>query len=201
MAWPHPLAGKLVYRSACDSQTSWDANLSEPLQTKWKKWNETLETYTIPRPLAPCHQPIQELTLHGFGDASSNGVCAVVYAVVKQEDSVTQGLVCSKSRIAKRNLTIPRLELILGHMTVNLATNVQQALTDHQTTIHCWLDSTVALYWIRDQGEYRQFVANRIQKIRQHVGTMFQPGKTLLTSEVGEERSTRASCGKMVHHG
>ena len=106
--------------------------------------------------------------MHGFGDASSNGVCAVVYAVVKQEDGVIQGLVCSKSRLAKRNLTIPRLELISGHMTVNLATNVQQALTSHPATVHCWLDSTVALYWINDQGEYRQFVANRVQKIRQH---------------------------------
>ena len=88
---------------------------TEPLRKKWKEWNETLESYTIPRYLASYHQPIQEITLHGFGDASSNGVCAVVYAVVKQEDGVTQGLVCSKSRIAKRNLTIPRLELISGH--------------------------------------------------------------------------------------
>jgi hypothetical protein len=53
-------------------------------------------------------------------------------------------------------------------MTVNLATNVQQALTTHPETVHCWLDSSVALYWINDQGEYRQFVANRVQKIRQH---------------------------------
>ena len=53
-------------------------------------------------------------------------------------------------------------------MTVNLATNVQQALAHNQTTIHCWLDSTVALYWIKDRGEYRQFVANRIHKIREH---------------------------------
>ena len=105
--------------------------------------------------------------MHGFGDASSNGVRAVVHAVVKQEDGIAQG-VCSKSRIAKRNLTIPRLELISGHMTVNLATNVQQALTSHPATGHCWLDSTVALYWINDQSEYRQFVANRVRKIRQH---------------------------------
>ncbi|CAB4026469.1 Hypothetical predicted protein, partial [Paramuricea clavata] len=57
----------------------------------------------------------------------------------------------SKSRIAKRNLSIPRLELISGNMTVNLATNIQQALTTHPATVHCWLDSTVALYWINDQ--------------------------------------------------
>ena len=168
LASPVTLAGKLVYRGACDSKAPWDANLSKPLQIKWEKWNETLETYTVPRPLAPHHQPIQELTLHGFGDASGNGVCTVVYAVVRQEDGVTQGLVCSKARIAKRNLTIPRLELISGHMTVNLTTNVQQALTDYQATIHCWLDSTVALYWIKGRGEYRRFVENRIHKIRQH---------------------------------
>jgi hypothetical protein len=93
LASPTTLTGKLVYRRTCDSKIPWDADLPEPLG---KKWNETLESYTIPRSLASYHQPIQEITLHGFGDASSNGVCAVVYAVVKQEDGVTQGLVCSK---------------------------------------------------------------------------------------------------------
>lgn len=81
---------------------------------------------------------------------------------------MTKGLICSKSRIAKRNLTIPRPELVSGHMTVNLAINVQQALTDHHATVHCWLDSMVALYWINEQGDCRQFVANRVEKIRQH---------------------------------
>ena len=46
--------------------------------------------------------------------------------------------------------------------------NVQAALSTQRVAIHCWLDSTVALYWINDQGEYRQFVANRVHKIRQH---------------------------------
>ena len=49
-----------------------------------------LQPYTIPRSLAPYHQPIQAITLHGFENASSNSVCAVVYSVVKQEDEVTQ---------------------------------------------------------------------------------------------------------------
>ena len=54
-------------------------------------------------------------------------------------------------------------------MTINFTTNVQQAPTDdYQATIHCWLDTTVALYCIKDGGAYRQFVANRIHKVRQH---------------------------------
>ena len=76
---------------------------------------------------------------------------------------------CAKSRIAKRNLTIPRLELAAGHMTVNLASNVEAALSmNYEVGINCWLDSTVALYCIKGRRDYRQFVANRVQKIQQH---------------------------------
>ena len=33
---------------------------------------------------------------------------------------------------------------------------------------YCWVDSTVALHWIRCPGEYEQFVNNRVQKIQAH---------------------------------
>ena len=124
---------------------------------------------TIPRSIAPHQQPIQELTLHAFGYASGKGVSAVVFAVVKQDDGVTQNIVTAKSRLAKRGLTIPRLELVAGHMAANLITTVHQAIQPIITAdLHCWLDSTVALFWILGTGEYKQFVANRVNKIRQH---------------------------------
>ena len=97
---------------------------------RWKEWNSTLtENLTVPRALTPYQQPILELTLHAFGDASTKRVSAAVYVVVQQAQGITQQLVCAKSRIAKRNLTIPRLELVAGHMAVNLVTNVQAALS------------------------------------------------------------------------
>ena len=34
--------------------------------------------------------------------------------------------------------------------------------------IYCWLYSSVALHWLNDDGQYRQFVANRVNKIRSH---------------------------------
>ena len=62
-----------------------------------------------------------------------------------------------------------RLELVAGRMAVNLVTNVEAAIgVEKVTEVHCWLDSTVALYWINGQGEYRQFVANRVKKIHEH---------------------------------
>ena len=35
-------------------------------------------------------------------------------------------------------------------------------------SVHCWLDSSLALHWICGNGEYRQFVANRMKKIKEH---------------------------------
>ena len=124
---------------------------------------------TVPRPIAPYREPITDIHLHGFGDASKQGVCASVYALTKQDSGDTQMLVAAKSRLAKRGLTILRLELVAGHMAANLITNVTKAIGKEKVTQqHCWLDSTVALYWIEGAGEYRQFVANRVAKIQAH---------------------------------
>ena len=167
---PTTLPGKLLYREMCEANLAWDGEFPENLMKRWKDWYDHFpEHYTVPRTLAPHHQPILSINLHAFGDASKQGVAAAVYAVIEQETGTTQGLVCSKSRIAKRNLTIPRLELVAGHMAANLVTNVEEALDrETVTAVHGWLDSTVALYWINGRGEYRQFVSNRVKKIREH---------------------------------
>ena len=110
---------------------------------------------------------IQSIELHGFGDASSDGVASTVYAIIRQPSGVSQRLLAAKSRLAKQGLTIPRLELVSAHMTANLLSNVETALEGFRITVmQGWLDSAVALHWINGGGEYKQFVANRIQKIK-----------------------------------
>ena len=96
-------------------------------------------------------------------------VSAAVYAVVTQDSGVTKGLVTAKSRPAKQVLTIPRLGLVSSHMAANLAVNVRNA-----TNIQWWLDSTVSLHWHRDNGEYRQFVTNRVRKIQSHTNLLWR---------------------------
>ena len=96
-------------------------------------------------------------------------MAAAVYAVVVQEKGVNQGLVASRARLARKGLTIPRLELVSGHIAVNLLSNVSEALEGFPVTVkYCWLDSTFAPHWIRCPGEYKQFVSNRVQKIQAH---------------------------------
>ena len=114
----------------------------------------------MPRAVVPHQQPIKNIKLHAFGDASSKGVSTAVYAVVEQAGGVTQNIVAAKSHLAKHGLMIQRLKLVAAHMATNLIVNVQWALVR--------LDSTVPLYWIKVMGEYKQFVTNRVNKIQQH---------------------------------
>ena len=59
----------------------------------------------------------------------SNGLGATAFALVTQESGITQRLVAAKSRIAKKGLAIPQLELVAAHMVANLLTNVKEAFS------------------------------------------------------------------------
>jgi hypothetical protein len=53
-------------------------------------------------------------------------------------------------------------------MSTNLVHNVKVALAGFPVTgVYGWLDSTVALHWINGNGEYKQFVRNRVRKIQE----------------------------------
>ncbi|XP_020909539.1 uncharacterized protein LOC110247453 [Exaiptasia diaphana] len=170
LAAPLVLQGKLIYRDACLEKCAWDAQLPKELAKRWDKWQSGLpEKVCVPRTLVNIDEAVKRIHLHGFGDASGKGVATAVYAVVEQESGINQGLVAARARLAKQGLTIPRLELVAGHMTVNLLTNVCDALTGFPVcSLNGWLDSSVALYWINGAGEYKQFVKNRVNKIKAH---------------------------------
>ena len=103
------------------------------------------------------------MELHAFGDTSGFGISAVVYAVITQASGMSRGLVATKSRLAKKNLTIPRLELVAAHMAANLVENVRAAIEGYPVnSVYGWIDSTVALHWISGGGTYKQFVANSL---------------------------------------
>lgn len=167
---PETLSGKLIYRAVCDKKKAWDAELPRDLAKAWIKWENGLpQSFDVPRSLALHREDIEYIELHSFGDACANGVAACVYGIIRQASGTNQGLIAATSRLSKQGLTIPRLELVAGHMAVNLVANVRNALDGFPiSSTHCWLDSSVALYWIREQGEYKQFVANRVKKINSH---------------------------------
>ena len=109
----------------------------------------------------------------------------MLYVVVSQESGVA-----AKARLAKQNLTIPRLELLSGHMAINLLKNVAEALQGIPLiNKYCWLNSSVALHWIRGQGEYKQLVeCTRLNPILELNGDMLEQMRIQQTS--GAEAET-----------
>ena len=167
---PLMVQGKFIYRDVCDGKVAWDAPLPPHLASKWSRWQRELPPeITVPRTITLKQEKIEEIELHTFGDASKQGVAATVHAVVKQASGVSQGLVSARARLAKQGLTTPRLELVSAHIATNLLANVRNALDGFPIIqTYGWLDSSVALHWIKGGGEYKQFVTNRVKKIQVH---------------------------------
>ena len=140
----------------------------EEIENKWVKWVDGLNIkIEIPRSIS-VRETITNIEIHLFSDASINRLCTVAYAVIYQPNKISQSLIISKSRLAKRNLTIPSLELIAAQMSANLSQNIKNALTNHVRNFYAWSDSTVVLDWLKDKGEYKVFVSNRVAKMREH---------------------------------
>ena len=107
------LQGKLIYQDICNQKLPWDAQLTTNLTERVMKWEQTLPTgVTVPRPVINYREPVLSLELHAFGDASTQGVGAAVYAVIQQSSGTTQHLVAARGRLAKQGLTVPHLALV-----------------------------------------------------------------------------------------
>lgn len=170
VASPVSLVGKLLYREVCDQHLPWDQKVLETVSKQWKKIGRSLPDHVqVPRSLVGFKETIEAIDLHTFGDTSGAGTAAAVYAVVHQASGVNQGLLGAKSRLAKKGLTIPRVELVSAHMAANLVENVKNTLEGQPVrSVHGWLDSTVALCWIREGSAYKHFVANEWTRYEIH---------------------------------
>ena len=80
---------------------------------------------------------------------------------------MNQMRISSKSRLSKRGLTMPRLERVASYMAATLLDNARIALNTYPVkNCYAWTDGTVVLHWIRSDGNYKQFVSNRVSKIK-----------------------------------
>ena len=167
---PLMITGKLLYSQACLNKLRWDEEVPEDISKMWNKWIEDLEkikTVTIPRSVVGGNNT--KLAIHGFSDASKVTACAVVYLVGTCNSLETSSnLLVAKSRIAPKELSIPRKELVAAHLLTKLMKHVKETLQEvHEISeCHGWIDSTTVLYWLKDKGTWSKFVRNRAQVIK-----------------------------------
>ena len=99
---PVTLQAKLLFRDCCDVKLSWDKELPQQLK-------DIPRSVKIARSIVGFQEIITEIELHTFADACSYGVGAIVVAIVHHVSGTNKGLVASNPRLAKKDLTIPRL--------------------------------------------------------------------------------------------
>lgn len=143
---PMALSGKLLYREACESKVAWDAQLPGKLASRWIKWESQIPLFIpVPRALPKHRERFNNIDLHCFGDSRGRGISGTVYAIVSQQSGDSVERIAAKSRLAEQGPTIPRLELMSGHMATNLLLNFKESLEGFPVgKIFCWLDSSVA---------------------------------------------------------
>ena len=155
---PVLLIGKILFRNLCDLRIPWDNEIPQEIENKWVKWVNGLNIkIEIPRSIS-IRETITNIDIHLFSDESINGVCTVAYAtayaVIYQPNKISQDLITSKCRLVKRNLTIPRLELIAAQMSVNLSQNIKNVLNNQSIrNFYAWSGRTVILHWLKDKRE------------------------------------------------
>ena len=169
---PLGVTAKILFQELCQEKLDWDTPIPDSKIARWQEWLEELNQVKyikVPRCVYDkCEGEILECQLHGFGDASQKAYCAVVYIVYKTTQGTYTELLCSKSRVAPlKGLSIPRLELMSARILAVLMNNVIQALSSQVTIskVKYWLDSKTALYWIYNQGEWKQWVQFRVSEI------------------------------------
>lgn len=171
---PVTVSMKILFQEICSEKLDWDEMLTGEIVVKWSKWvKDLLQTgeIKVDRCLYEAREgpSVTECYLHGFGDASKKAYCAMVYFVYRTDDGQAHvRLVASKTKVAPlKELTIPRLELMSARILAQLMSTVRNTLQSQVTIdgVRFWLDSKTALSWIRNKGEWKQFVRHRVNEI------------------------------------
>ena len=166
---PFMFQAKLLFQEASKLKLKWKDKLPTNIREKFEHWINQLPILaqiTVPRQvLLPRYDVVE---LHGFGDASKLGYCAVVYMVSRNSTVSISRFIVSKTRVAPlKEMSIPRLELTAAFL---LARVMALVIKFHDSLSFAKLvyysDSTTALHWIHsDHRQWTTYVANRSRDI------------------------------------
>ncbi|GFU81465.1 putative RNA-directed DNA polymerase from transposon X-element [Trichonephila clavipes] len=170
---PTTLLPKVLLQEAWKLKLKWDDLLPENIQKIFRKWREEivyLEKVNIPR-----YVEINENSeLHIFVDACKSSYWACVYIRTVTLLGVKIRLIRAKSRVAPlKTMTIPRLELLACCIGARLVHSVYAALDVPDLKIIARSDSMVALWWLKNHGDWSVFVVNRVNEINSLVPSQF----------------------------
>ena len=148
----------------------WDKPLNESLVADWQKivndLQEAFMTPNIPQRYHLNSNSEDVPQLHCFVDSCIKAYGAITY--LKRGPEIS--FVMAKTRVAPiKQLTLPKLELMAALIGARLLSFIHNAMMDLYATleVYLWSDSQIVLSWLRSNKQLKQFVANRVNSIRE----------------------------------
>ncbi|GFU97373.1 uncharacterized protein TNCV_3889881 [Trichonephila clavipes] len=158
MLAPSTLLPKLLLQEIWKMKKAWEQELPQNIVSKFMKWFNEIQI------LKCCMKSDIFTELHVFVDASKGAYAGCVFARSIVDSRVSVILVRAKSRVAPlKLLSIPRLELMACCVGARLVNSILKALNMPDLKVTLWSDSTTALWWIKEYGNWSVFVANRVK--------------------------------------
>ena len=118
------------------------------------------------------NDPIVDVQVHGFSDASQRMYACATYLRFRQQSGLIKtALVTGKSKVLsiKGNVTIPRAELNGVLLMTQMIPHLVKSLSSVYkiTKIFFWTDASIVFAWIKNvQKKYEKYVQKRLEQIR-----------------------------------
>ncbi|XP_067142348.1 uncharacterized protein [Centruroides vittatus] len=167
---PVTIRAKLMLQELWQLKSDWDDHLPRDLEKRWQAFRDQLDQIrTIKIQRCVGQSSIEDISLHGFCDASERAFAAAVYLRTMAHNKGSQVyLIAAKTRVAPLKTTsLPRLELCGAVLLARLIRTIQSSLRRPITEVHAWSDSTITLSWLSSSPQrWKTFVANRVAEVQ-----------------------------------
>ncbi|CAK1579069.1 unnamed protein product [Parnassius mnemosyne] len=174
---PSVLPVKLLIQRLWLQGVAWDEEVDETIAAEWNNIRDSFHMYLpdieVNRWLNTTEATINNVTIHGFCDASSRAYAAVAYLRVRTErGEVKTTIIAAKTKVAPtKPQSLPRLELSGAVLLAGLLNEIKESMNVPACQIFAWTDSTIVLSWLfGDPARWSTYVRNRVIEILDTIG-------------------------------
>ncbi len=167
------LVAKILLQELWRHDIGWDDEISGEYLDAWREWlvsAEKISDVRVDRCYMSLKEPVSEIQLHIFCDASESAYGTVAYLRYSFKAGGHKcALIMSKSKLAPiKTVTLPRLELCSALVGARLSKMILYELDVPIERTFYWADSTLALQYIYStSNRYKVYVANRVTEIHE----------------------------------
>lgn len=174
---------KVLFQDICITKVDWDTELSEEFCIRWSDILSDLESVLFIK-FNRCycfnyiHDPIMNIQIHSFSDASNRIYAGVVYLrFILKSGIIKTSLVSSKCKISAINgsVTIPRAELngvlLMSQITLSVYNSLKNVYDIAE--LFYWTDSSIVLSWVMNVDKiYKVYLQQRLLQIRENISDL-----------------------------